>query len=42
MENTEVHAYLQTSYTSFGFKTISDEYLEDGIPHIDMILENKR
>lgn len=42
MEDTEIHAYLQISYTSFAFKTISDEYLENGIPHIDMILENKR
>ncbi|MGY3780096.1 GNAT family N-acetyltransferase [Streptococcus gallolyticus] len=42
MENTEIHAYLQPFYASFGFKTFSDEYLEDGIPHIDMILENKR
>ncbi len=38
MENTEIHAYLQTSYTSFGFKTISDEYLENGIPHIDILI----
>ena len=42
MENTEIRAYLQTSYTSVEFETISDEYLENGIPHIDMILENKR
>ena len=37
MENTEIHAYLQTSYTSVEFETISDEYLENSIPHIDMI-----
>ncbi len=29
--------YLRKFYTSFGFKQISDEYLEDGIPHIDML-----
>ena len=41
MENTEIRAYLQTSYTSVEFETFSDEYLENSIPHIDMILENK-
>lgn len=29
--------YLVTFYQSIGFETISDMYLEDGIPHIDMI-----
>ncbi|WP_307994405.1 GNAT family N-acetyltransferase, partial [uncultured Weissella sp.] len=24
-------------YASFGFEAVSDEYLEDGIPHIDMV-----
>lgn len=28
--------YLHDFYASFGFTDISDEYLEDGIPHIDM------
>ncbi|MEY8445786.1 GNAT family N-acetyltransferase [Enterococcus ratti] len=28
--------YLQSFYESFGFKAISDVYLEDDIPHIDM------
>ena len=28
--------YLLTFYQSFGFKAISEEYLEDDIPHIDM------
>lgn len=27
--------YLQAFYESFGFKAISDVYLEDDIPHID-------
>ncbi|RUO63737.1 GNAT family N-acetyltransferase [Pseudidiomarina insulisalsae] len=28
--------YLRAFYQSFGFKEISDEYLEDDIPHVDM------
>lgn len=32
-------SHLQKFYGSFGFVTISDEYLEDGIPHVDMRLE---
>lgn len=31
--------YLKGFYESFGFKQIGDEYLEDGIPHIYMILK---
>ncbi|MBC3807857.1 GNAT family N-acetyltransferase [Undibacterium seohonense] len=31
-------AYLEKFYQSFGFVTVSDEYLEDDIPHIDMLL----
>ena len=31
--------YLKKFYGSFGFKAISDTYLEDNIPHIDMLLE---
>lgn len=30
-------AHLQRFYGSFGFKPVSDEYLEDGIPHVDML-----
>lgn len=29
--------YLNTFYQSFGFKPVSEQYLEDGIPHVDMI-----
>ncbi|MFY0252587.1 GNAT family N-acetyltransferase [Chitinophaga sp. 30R24] len=29
--------YLQRFYVSLGFQPVSDMYLEDGIPHIDMI-----
>lgn len=31
--------YLQKFYEGFGFRQSSDTYLEDGIPHIEMILE---
>lgn len=30
--------YLETFYASFGFVTVSAMYLEDGIPHIEMLL----
>lgn len=29
--------YLKKFYSSFGFEPVSEEYLEDGIPHVDMI-----
>lgn len=32
-------SHLQKFYGSFGFVAVSDEYLEDGIPHVDMRLE---
>ena len=31
--------YLRKFYTSFGFQPISETYLEDNIPHVDMILQ---
>lgn len=31
--------YLIGFYSSFGFKPVSEPYLEDNIPHIDMLLE---
>lgn len=31
--------YLQKFYNDLGFQKISDEYLEDGIPHIGMVRE---
>ncbi|WNF38210.1 GNAT family N-acetyltransferase [Bacillaceae bacterium IKA-2] len=31
--------HLRNFYGSFGFKVISEVYLEDGIPHIDMIID---
>lgn len=30
-------AYLEKFYTGFGFKRVSEEYLEDNIPHIEML-----
>lgn len=30
-------AYLQDFYRSFGFETVSEPYLEDGIMHIEMV-----
>jgi ElaA protein len=29
-------AHLQRFYNRHGFQTVSDEYLDDGIPHVDM------
>lgn len=31
-------AYLVRFYGSFGYTPVSDEYLWDGIPHVDMVL----
>lgn len=33
----QAQAHLETFYQSLGFRTTSEVYLEDGIPHIDMI-----
>ena len=32
--------YLNKFYTNLGFKSIGEEYLEDGIPHVAMIKNN--
>jgi len=32
-------AHLREFYEKFGFKKVSDSYLEDGIPHIEMLKE---
>lgn len=37
--HAQAQAYLQNFYHSFGFEAVSEIYLEDDIPHIDMILE---
>lgn len=31
-------SYLERFYQSFGFETVSDPYLEDDIPHVEMLL----
>lgn len=33
----QAQAYLLNFYSSLGFKAVSQEYLEDDIPHIDML-----
>ncbi len=38
----QAQAYLQDFYASFGFKPVSAVYLEDGIPHLDMLLAAAR
>jgi len=35
--HVSAQAYLEKFYGSLGFETVSDVYIEDGIPHIDMI-----
>ncbi|MCL2574278.1 MAG: GNAT family N-acetyltransferase [Defluviitaleaceae bacterium] len=30
-------SYIVPLYASLGFEIVSDEYLEDGIPHVDML-----
>jgi len=34
-------SYLRKFYEDIGFKVITEEYLEDGIPHFGMLFENK-
>ena len=33
----QAQTYVEPFYASFGFKRTSEEYLEDGIPHVDMV-----
>ncbi|MDE6948721.1 MAG: GNAT family N-acetyltransferase, partial [Limosilactobacillus sp.] len=35
----QAQTYLQSYYASSGLKLISDVYLEDNIPHLDMVLD---
>lgn len=41
--NTQIkigaQVYLNSFYQSLGFKNVGEEYIEDGIPHIHMILD---
>lgn len=41
-KNIEIGAqnYLQDFYHPFGFKNTSDVYLENNIPHVNMVLDN--
>lgn len=32
--------YLKRFYNNLGFKEVGEEYLEDGIPHVNMLLES--
>lgn len=38
----QAQAYLKAFYADFGFESISDTYLEDGIPHLDMVLSKEK
>ena len=38
----EAQVYAKPFYEKSGFRQVSDEFLEDGIPHIKMIRENGR
>jgi ElaA protein len=35
----EAQSYAKKFYEKVGFKQVSEEFLEDGIPHIQMVLE---
>ncbi len=35
----EAQTYVSELYSSVGFRQVSDEFLEDGIPHIEMLWE---
>ncbi|MGM0751725.1 MAG: GNAT family N-acetyltransferase [Bacillota bacterium] len=35
----QAQEYLREFYGSYGFRAITETYLDDGIPHIDMILQ---
>ncbi|MHA7098812.1 GNAT family N-acetyltransferase [Priestia aryabhattai] len=37
----QAQEYLRKFYISFGFQAISETYLEDNIPHIDMLLSTE-
>lgn len=41
-DQIKLHAqvYLRDFYQSFAFKEVTEEYLEDGIPHVDMVRVN--
>ena len=38
MIRISAQSYLEKFYGSFGFKTVSEPYMEDNIPHVEMLL----
>jgi ElaA protein len=40
--HAQAQSYLQGFYESFGFKAVSGVYLEDGIPHLDMVFGERK
>ncbi|MCV0429847.1 MAG: GNAT family N-acetyltransferase [Roseibium sp.] len=40
--HVSAQAYLEKFYNSIGFETVSEVYIEDGIPHIDMIRSGRQ
>lgn len=36
----QAQTYLEKFYGSFGFQAVSQQYLEDGIPHVGMLLSS--
>ena len=34
--------YLERFYSAFGFLTVSPPYIEDGIPHVEMLRQGRR
>ncbi|MBW7475388.1 GNAT family N-acetyltransferase [Paenibacillus oenotherae] len=37
----QAQSHLQQFYGSFGFRAVTESYLEDNIPHVDMILSDE-
>ena len=37
----QAQEYLTKFYGTFGFQPMSESYLEDGIPHVDMLLDRE-
>jgi ElaA protein len=37
--HVSAQSYLEGFYGSLGFRTVSAEYIQDGIPHIDMVCD---
>ncbi|KOO47388.1 GNAT family N-acetyltransferase [Viridibacillus arvi] len=38
----EAQAYLQKFYGAFGFEAVSEEYIMECLPHIDMVCKRKK